>query len=115
MDALAVTSWLGGSGGDVDPTMVPTLLGEVIDPELGINIVDLGLVYGIRVADGCAHITMTMTTPGCPLTAYFNDQIGSALWGAPGIEDVDVQIVWEPAWAPEMMSDWGKSALGWPT
>ncbi|HET8599475.1 MAG TPA: metal-sulfur cluster assembly factor [Segeticoccus sp.] len=111
MSALSVTSWLGGENG---PALVQDLLAEVIDPELGLNIVDLGLVYGLSVDAGLARITMTMTTPGCPLTAYFNDEIRGALWGVPGIEDVEVEIVWEPPWAPAMMSDAGRSALGWP-
>lgn len=97
-----------------DPTMVAALLRQVIDPEIGVNIVDLGLIYGIRIDDGAAHIDMSLTTPGCPLSAYMEDNVGRVLWGAPGLADVDLQIVWEPAWAPPMMSARAKQELGWP-
>src|SRR5690606_19833008 len=60
------------------------LLRNVIDPELGVNIVDLGLVYDVRVRDGTARVWMTMTTPGCPLGAYFDDEIRAALGNGPG-------------------------------
>jgi metal-sulfur cluster biosynthetic enzyme len=89
------------------------LLREVIDPELGVNIVDLGLVYDVRVLDGMARVWMTLTTPGCPLSAYLDDAIRAALDGVPGVDTVDVRIVWEPPWHPEMMSDAAKRQLGW--
>lgn len=89
------------------------LLREVIDPELGVNIIDLGLVYDFQVTDGIARLRMTMTTPGCPLTAYFDDAVHTALADAPGVDDIDLQIVWDPPWSPAMMSDEAKSQLGW--
>lgn len=92
---------------------IRNLLREVIDPELGVNIVDLGLVYDVTVLDGVARVRMTMTTPGCPLGAYFDDAVQDCLWGAPGVERTQVQIVWDPPWRPEMMSDVAKSQLGW--
>jgi metal-sulfur cluster biosynthetic enzyme len=102
-------------GGQISPDMLRDLLGEVIDPEIGINIVDLGLVYGIRLSgDGVASIEMTLTTPGCPLGAYIEDSIRERLWGAPGVTDVDVRIVWDPPWDPDqMMTGWAKQQLGW--
>lgn len=97
------------------PDLLQEFLREVIDPEVGINIVDLGLVYDIRLSgDGVALIRMTLTTPGCPLGGYIDDAIHDILWGAPGVSDVDVRIVWDPPWDPdEMMSDWAKGQLGW--
>lgn len=91
------------------------LLRDVIDPEIGINIVDLGLLYDIRLSgDGMAAIRMTLTTPGCPLGGYLTDSIHDTLRDVPGVTGVDVQIVWEPPWDPdEMMSDWAKDQLGW--
>lgn len=89
------------------------ILRDVIDPELGVNIIDLGLVYDVRVTDGLAVVRMTMTSPGCPLGAYFDDAITSSLVGAPRVEQVDLQIVWDPPWQPEMMSDEAKTQLGW--
>lgn len=91
------------------------LLREVIDPEIGINIVDLGLVYDVALSgDGVAAIRMTLTTPGCPLGGYLNDEIHDTLQAVPGVTGVHVEIVWEPRWDPdEMMSDWAKEQLGW--
>ena len=97
------------------PEMLRELLREVIDPEIGINIVDLGLVYDVRLSgDGVAMVRMTLTTPGCPLGGYIDDEIRNTLWDTPGVADVEVRIVWDPPWDPdEMMSDWAKEQLGW--
>lgn len=104
-------AWLNGTA---DRGMVAALLHEVIDPEIGVNIVDLGLVYAISIEEGSAVIQMSLTTPGCPLTAYMEDEVKRVLWGSPGIEDVDLRIIWEPAWSTEMMSREAKQQLGWP-
>lgn len=96
-----------------DPGLYRELLRDVIDPELGVDIVGLGLVYDVRVDDGVAVVRMTMTTPGCPLGSYLDDAVHNCLWGAPGVDQVDVQIVWDPPWRPEMMSDAAKAQLGW--
>lgn len=87
---------------------------EVIDPELGINIVDLGLVYGVDISeDGRITITMTLTTPGCPLHASFAEEIERVLWQAiPGLAGVAVNLVWEPRWNPRMISPEGRATLG---
>lgn len=103
-------SWLSG---DVDRKTVADLLYQVIDPEIGVNIVDLGLIYGLRVAEGQVLIKMSLTTPGCPLAGYIEDSIRRALWGLPGIDAIDVDVVWEPAWGPELMSLQAKRELGW--
>ncbi|MGO8911770.1 MAG: metal-sulfur cluster assembly factor [Bradyrhizobium sp.] len=77
----------------------------VIDPELGYNIVDLGLVYDVAVEDaGVARITMTTTTRGCPATRFLKDGARDAAWTVPGIEFVDVELSYEPRWTPQMMS-----------
>jgi len=101
--------------GRASPEMLRELLREVIDPEIGVNIVDLGLVYDARLSgDDVAMVRMTLTTPGCPLGGYLDDEIRKTLWAAPGVHDVDVRIVWDPPWDPdEMMSDWAKEQLGW--
>jgi len=104
-------AWLNGTA---DREMVASLLREVIDPEIGVNIVDLGLVYTIRISEGTALIQMSLTTPGCPLSAYMEDSVQRVLWGSPGIENVDLQIIWEPAWSTAMMSARAKKELGWP-
>ena len=98
---------------EADLKLVLELLHEVIDPELGVNIVDLGLVYGVRVADRVVGVQMTLTTPGCPLGAYIDDSIRDTLRGVPGIDGTDVAIVWDPPWSTEMMSEAAKEQLGW--
>lgn len=85
----------------------------VIDPELGYNIVDLGLVYDVTTEDGgVAHITMTTTTRGCPATSYLKDGARDAAWSAPGVKFVDVKLTYEPPWTAEMMSTEAQAHLG---
>lgn len=85
----------------------------VIDPELGHNIVDLGLVYDIAVDDGGgARVTMTTTTMGCPAAAYLKDGAANSAWSVPGIEFVDVNLTYNPPWRPDMMSRETKADLG---
>lgn len=85
---------------------------DVIDPELGFNIVDLGLIYGITVDDGKVHIVMTMTTPGCPATNYLQEGTRQRALAVPGVKDVEVQVVWSPPWTPDLMSDRAKRFFG---
>lgn len=89
-------------------------LENVIDPELGINIVDLGLVYSVRISpDARVEITMTLTTPGCPLHASFAHEIERVLWQSiPDLAGVDIQLVWDPPWNPIMISPRGLALLG---
>lgn len=78
----------------------------VIDPELGENLVDLGLIYRVDVDDqGAARIEMSTTTKGCPAAAYLKDAVHSAVWIVPGIERVDVLLTYEPAWSPDRIGD----------
>ena len=97
----------------VDPGQLVEQLRTVIDPELGLNIVDLGLVYGTTIADGVATVRMTTTTPACPIGSYFSDSIRLALFQLDGILDVAVELTHEPRWSPDMMSDEAKVQLGW--
>lgn len=107
---MSVQDWLEKGA---DTVMIADLLHQVIDPEVGVNVVDLGLIYAIRVSEDTASIRMSLTTPGCPLSAYMEDAIQRLLWGTPGIENIDLQIIWEPAWTTEMMSARAKQELGW--
>lgn len=88
-------------------------LKAVIDPELGLGIVDLGLVYEADVVDGVARILMTTTTPACPIGAYLIDAIREALFDLDGVLDVDIEVTYDPPWSPELMSDGAKRVLGW--
>lgn len=94
---------------------VTELLHEVIDPELGINIVDLGLLRGVAVAPGGAvRIVTTLTTPACPLGPYITEQITDLLNQVTTITDVDVEVVWSPPWDPDRdMTEHAKGLLGW--
>ncbi len=88
-------------------------LREVYDPELGIDLVNLGLVYTLRSEGGALTVAMTLTTPGCPMGGSIPDQVRFSLETIPGVKEVQVELVWEPRWEPEMMSDEAKRALGW--
>ncbi|HWL13352.1 MAG TPA: metal-sulfur cluster assembly factor [Ureibacillus sp.] len=88
-------------------------LENVIDPELGIDIVNLGLVYEVDLdEEGLATVTMTLTSMGCPLGPVIVDQVNTALGELPEVKKVDVNIVWQPAWSKDMMSRYAKMALG---
>lgn len=85
----------------------------VIDPELGYNIVDLGLIYDVRVEDGgVVGILMTTTTRGCPATAYLKEGARDGAWAVPGVEFVDVTLTYDPHWTPDMMTDEARQHLG---
>ncbi|AOZ91510.1 metal-sulfur cluster assembly factor [Paenibacillus crassostreae] len=93
--------------------MITECLKEVYDPELGVNIVDLGLVYDIQFVDGNVTIVMTLTTPGCPMHDTIVGGVRRALDTLPEVLSVDVKVVWEPAWSPHLMSDEAKEDLGY--
>ena len=88
-------------------------LRQVIDPELGYNIVDLGLIYDVTIEDGgVTTVTMTTTTPGCPATNYLKSGAGEAAGSIEGVTFVDVKLTYEPRWTPEMMTSDAKAHLG---
>ncbi|MDQ3514051.1 MAG: metal-sulfur cluster assembly factor [Chloroflexota bacterium] len=88
-------------------------LKNVYDPEIGVNIVDLGLVYDADVSDaGDVLVTMTLTSLGCPLGPVIVQEVNNALKDLPGIGDTDVKLVWSPPWSPDMMSEDAKDELG---
>ena len=98
----------------VNEALVLEALKEVIDPELGINVVDLGLIYGVEVKEAGGRITMTLTTPGCPLHESIGEAVQVALQEMlPLLGDVAVHLVWDPRWTPDRISEEGRWALGW--
>jgi metal-sulfur cluster biosynthetic enzyme len=86
---------------------------DVVDPELGINVVDLGLVYGIQAENGVATIDMTLTSAACPLTDVIEEQARAALTGAPAklVDDIKINWVWMPPWGPEKITEDGREQL----
>jgi metal-sulfur cluster biosynthetic enzyme len=92
---------------DIDDSRSATIwtaLATVLDPELGLDIVTLGLVYGVEVDGSTARITYTLTTPGCPMERAITDGVRAATLAVEGIGRVDTHIVWEPAWHPGMIT-----------
>ena len=89
-------------------------LGQVVDPEIGLDIVALGLVYDVRPTPGRVEVDLTMTTPSCPMSSMILADVRRVLGAAlpPGTE-VAAQLVWQPPWAPEMMSEQARRHLGW--
>jgi len=79
-------------------------LAEVKDPEIDLSIVELGLVYDVQFEDGTVYVTMTLTSPGCPLGPVIRGEAYAKLKQIPGVKDVDVQIVWNPPWDPRTMA-----------
>jgi metal-sulfur cluster biosynthetic enzyme len=85
---------------------------DVVDPELGINVVDLGLVYGIQAESGVATIDMTLTSAACPLTDVIEEQTRAALTGGAGlVDDIQITWVWMPPWGPEKITEDGREQL----
>lgn len=88
-------------------------LTSVIDPELGVDLVALGLIYGLSMQDGVVTVTMTLTTMGCPISQVLENMIESALEKEPEVSAVKIDIVWTPAWTPDKMSRYARMALGY--
>ena len=90
-------------------------LGDVEDPEIGMNIVDLGLIYGVDWDEetGRARVDLTLTSPGCPLGPQIMGDIRKALSWLDDVLEVQVDLVWKPLWHPSMMSDYAKDELGY--
>jgi metal-sulfur cluster biosynthetic enzyme len=100
-----------GAGTTGEPEILEALK-NVFDPELGINIVDLGLVYEVHAEDGKVHIVYSLTTMGCPIGPLIEQQMNQYVAALPGVEEFSAEMVLRPAWSPEMMSDEAKAALG---
>ena len=87
-------------------------LKKVLDPELRINIVDLGLVYDVREENGEVEVEMTLTSPGCPLAGVIDSRIKEVVGKIKGVKNITIEIIWDPPWTQEMMSDEAKAELG---
>lgn len=92
---------------------VEAALTNVIDPELGLDFVELGLIYGIDVAGGDVHVTFSLTSPGCPIGPQVTEQIEEFVLELDGAENVSVEMTFMPPWTPDRMSEDAKFALGY--
>ncbi len=88
-------------------------LKECYDPEVPVNIVDLGLVYDIKITDSRVDIKLTLTSPGCPASSMISQNVRNRVLQIPEVKDAGVELIWEPAWTPSRMSDEAKKKLKW--
>ena len=104
-----------GADGDLTVTVddVMDALTNVIDPELGLDFVELGLVYGVAIDGGHVEVTFTLTTPACPIGPHVSEQMEEFVGDLEGVKSVDCQMVFTPPWSPERMSEDAKFALGY--
>lgn len=82
------------------------------DPEIPVNIVDLGLVYDVQVEDDSVNVVMTLTAQGCPAHSFISEEVRARVSSIPGVKSAHVQVVWEPPWDPSRMSETAKKQLG---
>ncbi|HSG35665.1 MAG TPA: SUF system Fe-S cluster assembly protein [Sphingomonadaceae bacterium] len=102
----------GEPGGELYDSVVAALR-EIYDPEIPVNIYDLGLIYGVDVSgDGDVAITMTLTTPHCPVAESMPGEVEIRAASVPGVRDAEVNLVWDPPWGPDKMSDEARLELG---
>lgn len=96
----------------LDEKTVLDTLRQVVDPEINCNIVDLGLIYGVRIDGPNVTVQMTLTTQGCPMHQSISWGVKMALLNLDGVEDAVVEVVWDPPWNPSMMTKEGRALLG---
>ena len=101
-----------GAGGKLQQAVVDALK-EIYDPEIPVNIYDLGLIYGVEVDDECdVKVTMTLTTPHCPVAETMPGEVELRAASVPGVRDAEVNLVWDPPWGPDKMTDEARLELG---
>lgn len=101
----------GEPDGDLYEAVIAALK-EIFDPEIPVNIYDLGLIYNVEINNGHALISMTLTTPHCPVAESMPGEVELRVGAVPGIGDAEVNLVWEPAWSPANMTDEARLELG---
>jgi metal-sulfur cluster biosynthetic enzyme len=95
-----------------DQDTIYAALKHIYDPEVGINIVDMGLIYSLELDDNKVGIYMTLTSPACPAGPQILSQVDSKLRELDGVDEVDINVVWSPPWSPDMLSEEAKDQLG---
>jgi FeS assembly SUF system protein len=108
---LAAKPAPAAEGDDVYEAVIAALK-EIYDPEIPVNIYDLGLIYNVEVNEGHALVTMTLTTPHCPVAESMPAEVELRVGAVPGVGDAEVNLVWEPAWDPAKMTDEARLELG---
>ena len=99
-------------GGDLYEAVIDALK-DIYDPEIPVNIYDLGLIYGVEIDDGAgAHVTMPLTTPHCPVAESMPGEVELRVASVPGVRDAEVNLVWDPPWGPDKMTDEARLELG---
>ncbi|MGN6690411.1 MAG: SUF system Fe-S cluster assembly protein [Sphingopyxis sp.] len=101
----------GAVGGDLYEAVIDALK-EIYDPEIPVNIYDLGLIYNVEIDEGHVMVTMTLTTPHCPVAESMPGEVELRVGAVPGVGDAEVNLVWDPPWSPENMSDEARLELG---
>ena len=102
----------GEPGGDIYDSVIAALK-EIFDPEIPVNIYDLGLIYAVDVSDeGSVAVTMTLTTPHCPVAESLPGEVELRVAAVPGVRDAEVNLVWDPPWGPDKMTDEARLELG---
>lgn len=103
----------GQGSSAMNPDLLRKALRAVKDPELGLNIIDIGLVYDVALSpEGVAHIKMTLTSPGCPAGGEITEDVKRTLGDLEGVTGVEIELVWEPYWTPERMDPRVRAFLG---
>lgn len=98
-------------GGDLYEAVIAALK-DIYDPEIPVNIYDLGLIYNVEIDEGHAMVTMTLTTPHCPVAESMPAEVELRVGAVPGVGDAEVNLVWDPPWSPQNMSDEARLELG---
>jgi metal-sulfur cluster biosynthetic enzyme len=97
---------------EITESRVIEAIRQVYDPEIPVNVVELGLIYDIKIIDDWVGVKMTLTTPGCGMGGAISNEVRERILDLAGVHECDVRIVWEPAWDPSMMSEQAKKKLG---
>jgi metal-sulfur cluster biosynthetic enzyme len=96
----------------VTQEQVYEVLRDCYDPEIPINLVDLGLIYGVEIDEGHVNVIMTLTARGCPAHSFISEAVRARVAEIPGVKSANVRVVWDPPWDPSRMSDTAKKQLG---
>ncbi|MFI5252003.1 MAG: metal-sulfur cluster assembly factor [Bacteroidota bacterium] len=95
----------------ISETQVYDALRQCYDPEIPINLVDLGLIYDVKIIDDWVGVKMTLTTPGCGMSAQISNMVRERVLGVPNVKECDIRIVWDPAWNPSMIAGEARKKL----